>query len=139
MSESPRIRITTSVREQMIQNAREDRPLETCALLLGQDGLIDEYYKMTNTDESEVHFTIDPQEQIRAMKQARDRGKEILGVYHSHPSPSSEAYPSEEDKRYGWPEYVYFILNFQPDETVLKAFEVTEDDVKEREFEVVEP
>lgn len=132
------LRITEDVRQQMIERARRDAPLETCGLLLGRDGLIDEYHPMTNTDESEVHFTIEPEEQLRAMKHAREQDKEILGVYHSHPSPSSDAYPSGEDQRLGWPRYAYFILNFQPDETIINAFELTEDGVDPLEYRVVD-
>lgn len=132
------VRLIQSVRDQMEQHAREEAPLEACAMLLGKDGLIDEYRAMTNTDESEVHFQFDPQEQHQVMKEARESDREILGVFHSHPDHGSEAYPSEEDQSWGWPEYVYFILNFQPDDVILRAYELTEESVREYDYEVVE-
>ena len=132
------VEITRKVYEEMVDHARTEAPLEACAMLLGQDGVINQYRHMTNTDESEVHFQFDPKEQHEVMKEARDSEREILGVFHSHPSHESEAYPSEEDRSWGWPEYVYFILNFQPDEVILRAFELTEDEVTELEFEIIE-
>lgn len=131
------IEVTTDVIEAMKEHAREAEPLEACALLLGTGDEIDEYYEMTNTDESEVHFTFDPQEQVKAQKYARDNDKDVLGVYHSHPDHDSEPYPSDEDQRMGHGGYVYFILNFQPDETIINAFEFVDEDVKELEYDVV--
>jgi proteasome lid subunit RPN8/RPN11 len=132
----PSIEVSEDVVEQMKYHAREADPLEACALLLGSDSTIDEYYEMTNTDESEVHFTFDPEEQVEAQKHARDQGKDVVGVFHSHPDHDSEAYPSEEDQDMGHGGYIYFILNFQPDETIINAFEFVDDAVEERSFTV---
>jgi len=136
------LRLTQDVRDQLVEHARQERPLEACGVLLGREGRIDEYYPMDNVDESEVHFTFDGEQQLKAQQHARSRDRDVLGVFHSHPSPASEAFPSVEDQRHGWEGYVYFILNFQPDEFVLRAFEfegpVGETKrVTERSFEVI--
>lgn len=43
------------------------------------------------------HFTLDPKEQLAAIKDMRSKGMVPLGNWHSHPESPSR--PSEEDKR----------------------------------------
>lgn len=136
-STSSTLTLELHVKQSMVEHARTDAPLETCAVLLGEDNRIDEYYEMENTDESEVHFTFDPKQQLEAMKTAREKNKEIIGIYHSHPAQDSRAYPSQEDQDHGWEEYVYFILSFTAgDGYDLNAFQFTNDTVIDRDFEV---
>lgn len=137
MTDQPTIKLHSTVEQQMLDHAKSDAPLETCAVLFGDDLTIDGYYAMENTDESEVHFTFDPQQQLTAMKEARSRDKDIIGIYHSHPALDSEAYPSEEDRRHGWEEYVYFILSFTEDDYELGAFEFRDGDILDLDYEVV--
>lgn len=54
-------------------------------------------------------FLIDPLEQLRVEKNARARGLEVLGYYHSHPD--HPARPSEYDREHAWPWYSYVILS----------------------------
>ena len=42
------------------------------------------FYPMVNVDASPVHF-IDPKEQFKVIKDARNRAEVPLVVYHSHP------------------------------------------------------
>ncbi|MCP9891128.1 M67 family metallopeptidase [Cyanobium sp. Aljojuca 7D2] len=80
-------------------------PEEGCALLLGQrlgDGWrLDWVWPCCNVwpvpNERCRHFAIDPREQLLAQKWGRQRGLELLGSAHSHPT--SEAVPSASDCR----------------------------------------
>lgn len=54
-------------------------------------------------------FLIDPKEQIRVEKEARQRGLDVLGYYHSHPD--HPARPSNYDREHAWPWYSYMILS----------------------------
>jgi proteasome lid subunit RPN8/RPN11 len=56
-------------------------------------------------------FLIDPLEQLRVEKDARGRGLEVLGYYHSHPD--HPARPSQYDREYAWPWYSYVILSVE--------------------------
>jgi proteasome lid subunit RPN8/RPN11 len=51
---------------------------------------------------------IDPQDQLKVEKDARQRGLEVLGYYHSHPD--HPARPSNYDREHAWPWYSYVIL-----------------------------
>ncbi len=54
-------------------------------------------------------FLIDPLNQLRVEKDARARGLEVLGYYHSHPD--HPARPSEYDREHAWPWYSYVIVS----------------------------
>lgn len=56
-------------------------------------------------------FLIDPLEQLRVEKDARARGLEVLGYYHSHPD--HPARPSQYDREHAWPWYSYVILSVE--------------------------
>jgi proteasome lid subunit RPN8/RPN11 len=53
-------------------------------------------------------FLIDPLEQLRVEKDARARGLDVVGYYHSHPD--HPARPSTYDRDHAWPWYSYVIV-----------------------------
>jgi len=53
-------------------------------------------------------FLIDPLEQMRVEKGARERQLDVLGYYHSHPD--HPARPSNYDRDHAWPWYSYVII-----------------------------
>jgi proteasome lid subunit RPN8/RPN11 len=92
-------------------------PDECCGILLGR---IDEGGRRSVEDivpapnagraeERHHRFHIDPEEFIRAEKQARLRGLDVIGFYHSHPD--HPATPSEYDREQALPFYSYVILS----------------------------
>jgi proteasome lid subunit RPN8/RPN11 len=56
-------------------------------------------------------FLIDPRDQLRVEKDARSRGLEVLGYYHSHPD--RPASPSIHDRNHAWPGYSYVIVGVE--------------------------
>jgi len=84
-------------------------PQEGCALLLGRlrrensgDALlVQRIWPCSNrwepAAERHRHFRLDPREQLLAQRWARDRGLQVLGAAHSHPT--SAAVPSDHDRR----------------------------------------
>ena len=53
-------------------------------------------------------FLIDPLAQLRVEKDARARGLDVVGYYHSHPD--HPARPSNYDRDHAWPWYSYVII-----------------------------
>ena len=49
------------------------------------------------TESPRVRYQIAPEDLIRIQREARDRGREILGYFHSHPDHPPR--PSETDRR----------------------------------------
>lgn len=104
------IRIPRDIHDDMIAHAREGFPLEVCGILGGTGESVSAIYRMTNTDASNEHFTMDPKEQFAVVKDLRARGLEMLGIYHSHPE--TPARPSEEDIRLALtPDVSYVIIS----------------------------
>ena len=102
-------------------------------------GTVEHVYLLTNIDESNEHFSMDPREQLAAVKDARAHGWEMLGNWHSHPESPSR--PSEEDKRLAFDSTAaYLILSLMdPEHLVLNAFHVEHDkQVARVPLEVVE-
>ena len=89
--------IPQHVIDEMIAQARQDAPCESCGYLLGQGDAVTENYWMENVDHSSEHFSFAPRDQFAALKYARSRGLKILANWHSHPASPSR--PSAEDLR----------------------------------------
>lgn len=127
----------------LLTHCREGLPNESCGLLAGSvDGeikIIEKVYLLTNIDVSNEHFSMDPKEQLAALKDARANGFQIIGNFHSHPESPSR--PSEEDKRLAYDSTIeYLILSLlDRHNPVLKAFGIDrEKQVTVHEIEIIE-
>ena len=90
--------IPQTVIDELIRQAQQDAPNETCGYLLGTaDGSVTENYWMENIDHSSEHFSFAPRDQFAALKYARSKGLTLLANWHSHPASPSR--PSQEDLR----------------------------------------
>ena len=89
------MKILKNVVEELIAQARQDLPNESCGYLLGTNDVITLNYAMTNGDNSPEHFSFIPQEQFDAVRYARRNSLTVLANWHSHPSSPSR--PSQED------------------------------------------
>ena len=125
--------------EKMLRHAESCLPNEACGLIAGtvQDDVreIRAVYLLTNTDQSREHFTLDPKEQLAAIKDMRAKGLTPLGNWHSHPESPSR--PSEEDQRLAFDSKAsYLILSLmERDRPVLHAFRITGSEPKTVEKE----
>jgi proteasome lid subunit RPN8/RPN11 len=80
----------------IVAHAREAAPAECCGILLGYAEEIHEAVRVRNLAESPTRYLLDPAEHISIRRDARLRGVDVLGFYHSHPR--SPAEPSEADQ-----------------------------------------
>lgn len=112
----------------MLDYAKSQLPDEACGLIAGtiegNDKIIKKVYLLTNIDHSNEHFTLDPKEQLAAIKDMRANGLKPLGNWHSHPESPSR--PSEEDKRLSFDSTAsYMILSLmEKDNPILHSFHV---------------
>jgi desampylase len=84
-----------AVRDEVIAHARETAPAECCGLLVGDATEIVGAVRAANLAPGPSRFLIDPNDHIRARRDARARGLDVVGFYHSHPR--SDARPSPTD------------------------------------------
>ena len=117
--------------DKILRHAESVLPEEACGLIAGgitPDGKeIKKVYLLTNTDHSNEHFSLDPKEQLAAVKDMRANGLAPLGNWHSHPESPSR--PSDEDKRLAYDSKAsYLILSLMDRaDPVLNSFKITED------------
>ena len=123
------IKLSFADYEKIVAHAISQLPNEACGLIAGSiDGenkVIEKVYLLTNTDHSPEHFSLDPKEQLTAVKDMCQNGMVPLGNWHSHPETPSR--PSEEDKRLAYDSKAsYMILSLMDKEhPVLNSFRIS--------------
>jgi proteasome lid subunit RPN8/RPN11 len=129
--------IPQSIIDQLISQARQDAPNESCGYLLGSDGVVTENYWMENIDHSPEHFSFAPRDQFTALRYARQKGLKILANWHSHPASPSR--PSQEDLRLANdPTIRYAILSLLDGRPSLNSFKILNGEVVDKETHYAE-
>jgi proteasome lid subunit RPN8/RPN11 len=126
----PRITIRISHLEQIFAHAREVSPAECCGLVGGRGTDHGQsIYRLTNVAiRPEVSYEAAPEELFSAQRQMRERGEQLLAIYHSHPL-AAEPRPSETDVRLAYyPSATYLIVGLAGAEPTMRAFQISERD-----------
>jgi proteasome lid subunit RPN8/RPN11 len=113
--------------EEMYAHAREVQPEECCGLVGGAGSAARSIYRLRNVArEALVSYEAAPEDLFDAQRQMRERGEQLLGIYHSHPR-SHDPVPSETDVRQAYyPSAIYFIIGLEGEEATLRAFRISE-------------
>ena len=131
------MKIHRATYDEIVRQARQELPDESCGYLLGTGDTVTANYRMTNADHSPEHFSFLPPEQFAAVRFARSHGLKILGNWHSHPSSPSR--PSQEDIRLAYdPSILYFILSLAAETPVFNAFRIVKGQVEKLPVEVID-
>ena len=132
------IKLSKADYNKIIAHAESKLPNEACGLIAGNiDGEnkeIKKVYFLTNTDHSNEHFSLDPREQLAAVKDMRKNGFVPLGNWHSHPESPSR--PSDEDKRLAYDSKAsYMILSLMDRENpVINSFKISSSQAEKEEL-----
>lgn len=132
------IRLLKTDYEKIVAHAEKELPNEACGLIggtiNGDSKEIKKVYLLTNIDHSNEHFSLDPKEQLAAIKDMRQNGLVPLGNWHSHPESPSR--PSDEDKRLAYDSKAsYMILSLMDRRSpVLNSFKITGDTAEKEEL-----
>ncbi len=114
--------------DEICAHAREANPAECCGLIGGQDpARARSVYRLNNiAADPLVAYEAAPEELFAAQRLMRERGEQLLGIYHSHPR-SRDPLPSETDVRLAYyPSAVYFIIGLSAGCAQLRAFRISE-------------
>src|SRR5262249_53514232 len=91
------LEIPRVLHDAMVAHCLREAPLECCGLLGGVPPLVSSFHPLRNAEASETRYLADPNDLIKAVVALRERGAEILAIYHSHPR--WPAIPSRTDLR----------------------------------------
>jgi len=89
--------VARAVIDAVVSHARSAAPDECCGLLLGAEGrVVDARPARNAADDARRRYVLDPKDHFDGRREARARGLDVIGFYHSHPR--SPAAPSESDR-----------------------------------------
>ena len=128
--------------DEIIAHAREAAPHECCGLIGGtNDGQAQSIYRTRNIAADHlVAYEAAPEDLFAAQRIMRQRGEELIAIYHSHPR-SSDPQPSATDVRLAYyPAAVYLIVGFRNSEPCVCAFRLMESEERweATEYEIIE-
>jgi len=128
--------ISKEYKEKLAGYSKKEFPNEACGILAGKDGKVEKFYPVSNTDESAETFLMDSKEQLQVMKEIRNLGLEMVGIYHSHLE--TEAYPSAHDVKLAYyPETSYVIVSIKDkDNPNIRSFKIVDGNISEEEIKI---
>ena len=130
------MKIKKEVIGKLIAHAKKEAPVEACGYLAGQRDIVLRHFELTNLDKAIDHFRLDPEEQFRAMREARNLGLQVYASYHSHPA--TPARPSAEDIKLAYdPDLKYVIVSLADASGDVKAYKIKGSKVEREDLEVV--
>jgi proteasome lid subunit RPN8/RPN11 len=131
------LRIPSGIHDELIRHAKEGFPCEVCGILGGNEGNVSAIYRMTNTDASSEHFSMEPREQFAVVKDMRTKGITMQAIYHSHPE--TPARPSEEDIRLALTPGVSTVIVSlaDPNAVSIGSFRIEEGNVSAEPIEII--
>lgn len=105
------VRLPRSLVNQLVQHARKSPEEEICGLISRDRHGFTKCYPVVNIATDKKHcFTLDPRQQIEAMRDMRVHDEELGAIYHSHPG--SPALPSRADiEQHEYPGALYLIIS----------------------------
>lgn len=92
------LRLTHAICQALIAQARAAEDREICGFLActsDRHGPITRYVIHNRACQAASRFEMDPAQQIAAFRAMRERGEQLIAIYHSHPT--SPAIPSAHD------------------------------------------
>ncbi|HET6976255.1 MAG TPA: M67 family metallopeptidase [Pyrinomonadaceae bacterium] len=134
---TPLIQLRREHVDAMVAHARETAPAECCGLIGGiSETKAVTLYRLRNVGpHPESGYEAAPEDLFAAQRQMRDRGEELLAIYHSHPR-AVDPNPSETDVRLAYyPSAKYLIIGLGGNNAVINAFSISE---REQRWQQVE-
>ena len=131
------IQLARGALETVLAHARAEAPRECCGFLVGNTCQIRDAVAARNLATAPTRFLVDPQDHINTLRAARQRGIEILGFYHSHPS--TPAWPSETDRaEAGYPGHLYLIVSLAAEPADARLFRLVGENFAEVQFVTID-
>ena len=111
------IEIESNPWDTMVLHAERTYPNECCGAMLGRINgdkkTVTEAVPLENAFQGEQgeRYELRPEDLLAADKAARERGLDLIGIFHSHPN--CDAYFSQTDLKNSCPWYSFVVLSIQ--------------------------
>jgi [CysO sulfur-carrier protein]-S-L-cysteine hydrolase len=126
------VRLSAAQRDQLIEHARAEAPLECCGYMRLADGAVAEIVRASNPLASRYGYELDSASLLAANE--LDEAGHGVAIYHSHPK--SPAEPSQTDVNLAfYPHWVYVIVSLL-DEPDVRAWRIEDGRVAEEPVEL---
>lgn len=127
---APPLLLAAADLERIVEHCRRELPNEACGLLGGREGRVESVHPVQNARPSPSRFSMDPGGQFRALDEISRAGRELAGIYHSHPrGPAAPSSADLEESRWpgsdlpNYPGAVQVIVSLQdPAAPLVKAY-----------------
>lgn len=121
--------LPSALRDQLVDQARRDAPRECCGLLAGvasdRGDMATRVYPLINEARHDDEYLVEAG-LFAPFKAMRERGEELVAIYHSHPH--GPAVPSATDQaRNYYPDVVHVIIALAGDAPRIEAFLIRPD------------
>jgi proteasome lid subunit RPN8/RPN11 len=128
--------LTVDVRDRMVAHCLSALPLEGCGLLLGSSGdSVVDVVGTRNAAGSAVLYEVDPKDHLAVDRDARERGLEVVGAFHSHTH--TDAWPSATDVAAAVdPDWHWVVISLRHFEPVVRSFRIVEGNVGQEPVEL---
>jgi [CysO sulfur-carrier protein]-S-L-cysteine hydrolase len=116
---------------EMVGHSLDRLPEEACGLLGGDaNGQVIVFYPCRNAAASARVYEVEPQDHLRADRDAEGRGLAIVGVVHSHTH--TDAYPSPTDVAQAPdPSWHYVLVSLKDPEPVTRSYRIVDGRIAE--------
>ena len=110
------ISFESAAKTQMFIIGESGYPHEICGLMfgkLGENRIVTEVFECGNLNKlkPETRYDMDPKDYMKGEALARQKGLDVIGIFHSHPDHPDKA--SETDRQSAWPGFSYVIMSIQ--------------------------
>jgi proteasome lid subunit RPN8/RPN11 len=131
------LEIPRDLHDAMVAHCQRESPLECCGILGGFSPRVTSIHPLRNDLASETRYNAAPEDLIEAHIDLRQRGADILAIYHSHPR--SHAEPSKidlDENHYGpVPRIIVSLSGKSPD---VRVWRLEEDSFEELPWTIIE-
>ena len=104
--------VPTLFRDAIVEHALEKDPHECCGLLVGPEGQVLKYYRISNAERVNGRYRMDRKNLYAANREIRGNGWKIQVIYQSHTGKPDE--PSATDLRLAtWPGAHYMLVSLK--------------------------
>jgi len=123
--------------QQVLEHCLEEKPLEACGVLAGRNGVVTTVFATDNAKRSTIFYEVDPEQQEEALQLIRERGEELLGIYHSHPRAPAVPSGNDIEQAVHYPDAIRLIISLDGP-TDVGAFLIADGRVKEVSLQILE-